>query len=98
MEIHLQHLSSHEGKSFAKSRKNSYISQHFATGWDSVSVADIFLPCYLTSADTLWGSGVNTRTLTNLSAVSYFTKQIRLVDPVAFPPIYLTGARLKNDW
>lgn len=74
-EIALQHLTADEGSLFNANRRYSYISQYAGNKWDTSYPQVYPVTGYLTSAGTLAGSGVNTRTLkSKISSASYFTK------------------------
>lgn len=74
-EIFLQHLTEDEGSQFKLNRNNAYIAYYNGNSWDTGAPQTTPISGYITTGNTLLGSGVNNRVFSNtIGSPSYFTK------------------------
>lgn len=74
-EVFLQHLVQDEGTQFGSNRMNAYVAYYNGNAWDTGAPQSTPVPGFITSGNTLTGSGVNSRIFFNtINGPSYFTK------------------------
>lgn len=74
-EIFLQHLILDEGTQFRVNRNNAYVAFYNGNAWDTGAPQNTPVPGFITSGNSLTGSGVNSRLFyNNIGSPSYFTK------------------------